>query len=566
MQSFKSLLMRKSRKKGSILVMVMIVSTVLWISIIYSMSAMTTARKLTLQNVEHERALMLAQSGLAQGLEWLNVQGTQPSSNTTLTTLNNPNSTNYDLDVKVFPDTIDANAVWTISSTATYKAGTASAERGFSRRVQATVYQMNFARYEQFTDQTDVWTSGYLHFFGFNAVYFGPFHVNSGMGLWPNLWFCEESTGSAPDGIFYYPNYNSYLSAVYNKNSSKTRINIMQYYNSTYKFEPKFYKGLQRINNIAIPQDLGVDQRASALRANAGLKLPDSLASYLDPVTNQPFYDATKGKKFVIVAEDPSNAQNDGRLKIRQYRGKLSNVPQYGPEVVKTISEINGALIVTGDIESLKGVIDGKLTIGAFKTSASSGDGNIKIDGSIEYESRKANADFKYSDAPELYTSDGADVNLAYVDTLKNQVYALNDILGIVAEKEVIVPRYDLNNAAVGTSMSNSMRMDCIVMATGSSTSSTTDGAFYPEDMLNRPTGLCHKLGGVIQNRGKSWALFSGGNFVAGLDGPSLWDFRAVLPGGAPPFFPTTGVYTYLKNSWRDTYVADATEDPVLPN
>ncbi len=570
MKALKSLMRGKSQRKGSILVMVLVVSTVLWLSIIYSMSAMTDSRTLSLQNIEHDRALMLAQSGLSQGIEWLNVQGTQPTTDTTLdpsTVISNPNSTNYDLDVKIFPAVVSSNAVWTISSTATYKPNTGTVAKAFSRRVQATVYQQNFARYEQFTDKTDVWTPGYLHFYGFNAVYFGPFHVNSGMGLWPNLWFVDESTGAAPDGIYYYANYNAYVNAVYNKVSSKTRINIMQYYNSTYQFAPKFYKGLQRINNISIPQDLSVDQRSSALRSNAGLNLPTDLATYLDPVTNAPFYDSTKGSKFVIVAEDPTGAQNDGVLKIRQYRGKISGVPQYGPEVTKSISSINGAMIVTGDIESLKGTLDGRLTIGAFKTSSTSGDGNIKIDGSLEYESRVAlGSNFKYSDAPELYTSDGANVNLSYVDTLKNQVYGLNDILGIVAEKEVIVPRYDLSGAPVGTSMTNSMHMDCIVMATGSSTSGTTDGAFYPEDMLNRPTGLCHKLGGVIQNVGKSWALFNSGNFVAGLDGPSLWDFRAVQPGGAPPFFPTTGVFTYYKNSWRDTYVASASEAPTLPN
>ncbi|MEO8377453.1 MAG: hypothetical protein ABI579_07255, partial [Candidatus Sumerlaeota bacterium] len=337
MKSFKSLLGKKSGKRGSILVMVLIVSTVLWLAIIYSMSSMTTARKLTMQNVEHERALMLAQSGLSQGLEWLNVQGTPPSADTTLASnkLNNPNGTNYDLDVKIFPATISSNAVWTVSSTATYKAND-SAQQPFSRRIQATVYQQNFARYEQFTDQADgpVWTPGYLYFYGFNQVYFGPFHVNSGVGLWPNLWFCDESTGSAPDGIFYYADYNTYLNAVYNQVSSRTRINIMKYYNSTYKFEPKFYKGLQRVSSISIPQDLSVDQRADQLRANAGLKLPDSLAGYVDAVSGLPFYNASKGRKFVILAEDPTSAQNDGRLKMKQYLGKnTSGVPQYGPEV-----------------------------------------------------------------------------------------------------------------------------------------------------------------------------------------------------------------------------------------
>jgi hypothetical protein len=557
----------RSRAKGSVLVAVIIVSSILWMAITYSIASMSATRRVVVQRVEHDRALMVAQAGLAQGIEWLSVQGTPPTTDTTMAAgnINNPEAANYDIDIKLFPQTGGAGLYWTVVSTATYK-GTRTADRGFSRRVQATVGQENFARFEQFTDYGDVWTSGYLHFTGFETVFFGPYHINSGVGLWPNLWFCESASSSATSGVRYFANYNAYVSGVYNKADAINYVNIMKYYNTTYKHEPKFYKGLSIRPKITLPGELGTDFRAKELRDKAGLTLPTSLASYIDPDTSLPFYDSSKGKKFVIEAKNPSNSNGDGILEIRQYRGKnAQNQPIYGPTVTKSISDINGAMIVYGDIESFKGVIDGRLTVGAFKTGTNSSDGNIKIDGDLEYESRKANTNFKYSDAPDLYTNNGADVNLSFVQGLKDQVYALDDICGIVAEKEVIIPRYDLGGTAVGNTTSDPLYLDCIVMATGSSTSSLTDGSFYPEDMLNRPTGKANRVGGLIQSRAKSWALFSGGTHTAGLDGPSIWDFRAIQPGGAPPFFPTTGSNEYLPNSWRDTFVASASTTPTLP-
>src|SRR5690606_11124236 len=127
------------------------------------------------------------------------------------------------------------------------------ANREFHRRVQATVEQENFAKFEYFVDYGPTWSPGYLHFYGFNKVYFGPMHSNSGVGLWPNLWFLEEFSSAVPGNppVREYANYSSYVSGVYNKSDANNYVNIMKYYDTTYKHEPKFYKGL-RIRDDAI--------------------------------------------------------------------------------------------------------------------------------------------------------------------------------------------------------------------------------------------------------------------------------------------------------------------------
>lgn len=554
------------RNKGSILVLVILVSGVLWFAITRTIASVGDAQRLTRQRVEHERSLMVAQAGLAQGLAWLEKQGTPPTAaSTTMAAniLNNPDAAHYDIDVKIFYEASGPRALWTVVSTASYT-GETGADVEFDRRVQATINQTNFARYEYFVNDNQVWSPGYLHFYGFNQVYFGPMHVNEGSGLWPNLWFVEQATSSAPNGIRYFNDYNTYLNNVYNIAASENWVNIMKYYNATYKWEPKFYKGLSLVPAIDLPA-VRSDARATQLRNNSGLNLPAAVEGLRDS-SNNLVYDSTKGSKWVVDLIDPSNTNGDGTVQIRQYRGlNTSNQVIYGPAVTYQIANINNAMVVYGDIMSLKGTVDGRLTIGAMRSTDTSTDGNIFITGSVEYQSRKAISNFKYSDEPDLYTSDGSNVNLGYIDTLKTQVNSLDDILGIVSEKEVIVKKVDLSGTPIPADANTTLYLDAIVMATGKATTVTSDGSYYPEDMLNRPARQVKKLGGTIQNKSLGWALFSGGTHTAGLKGPSLWDFRAIQTNGAPPFFPTTGQFEYLPNSWRDTYVDGPNATPVLP-
>jgi hypothetical protein len=225
---------------------------------------------------------------------------------------------------------------------------------------------------------------------------------------------------------------------------------------------------------------------------------------------------------------------------------------------------MNNSMIVYGDIVEMKGTVDGRLTVGAFKGTGGT-TGKITVVGSVQYQSRLDADQFVYSDDPDLFTNNGADVNIDFVENLRDQVYALDDILGIVSETDVIVAKKNLAGQDIAVGYSNPIYLDMIVMATGGGTTSTTDGSFYPEDMLNRPIGRAHRFGGVIQNRAGGWSLYSSGNHTAGLNGPSLWDFRATQPNGAPPYFPTTGIMDYTPNSWRESFIADADVTPWLP-
>jgi hypothetical protein len=118
----------------------------------------------------------------------------------------------------------------------------------------------------------------------------------------------------------------------------------------------------------------------------------------------------------------------------------------------------------------------------------------------------------------------------------------------------------------VAADAAHPLYIDAIVMATGSSTGNTKDGGFGVENMLTRPVGTAYFLGGSIQNYGYSWALYSGSICTNGLKCNRLWDERAYKPGGAPPFFPSTGSMQFLGQSWRSGYVSNASQMPWLPN
>lgn len=85
------------------------------------------------------------------------------------------------------------------------------------------------------------------------------------------------------------------------------------------------------------------------------------------------------------------------------------------------------------------------------------------------------------------------------------------------------------------------------------------------ENFLTRAKGAALTIGGQIQNHGYSWALYSGNTFVHGFLQTRLWDQRAYQPGGAPPFFPTTGNLQQVPQSWRSSYVQDSSQLPDYP-
>jgi len=128
----------------------------------------------------------------------------------------------------------------------------------------------------------------------------------------------------------------------------------------------------------------------------------------------------------------------------------------------------------------LSGTLNGRLTIGALDTASYPSGGNINITGDLLYQSRAQISNFQYATQSNIINSDGS-VNTANVTALQNQLNNVTDILGIVSEGDVVVKQYDLDGNPIGTSMSNPLYLDAVVMATGVSAGATAGGSFYPE-------------------------------------------------------------------------------------
>ncbi|MGI8891443.1 MAG: hypothetical protein ACR2G0_11755 [Chthoniobacterales bacterium] len=556
---------RNSGEEGSILIAVMIIMILLAAGLATHLSSLVNVERLQNQRVANDRAIMAAEAGLAQAIAQLQGMGSLPTANQTWT-MNVPAAQFAPFQavvVNVYPRPIGGHPTsWTLASTAT--SASDARTRPFSRRVQTTLFQENFAKYEYFVnDFGGVWTPGYFHFEGFGSVFLGPYHTNSGVGFWPNLWFVNDATTAAPKGVRYFSDYNTYQ-GIYGKSDASDYANIMQYYSSTFDNAPQFYHGLNVLSDpISMPADMTstAEPRTAELRDNAGLELPRDYKGY----------DATKGANFAIEMDAAGGKSNDGKVYVKQYLGlKSDGKPYYGPKRTYKVKDINSAMIVYGNIKSLQGTLDGKLTIGAFRKQPDAKDpdpsdpgGAVDITGSLNYASRPD--DLSYTDAPGLYTADGKGINQDYVATLLDQMDKVTDILGIVSEGDVMIKEKDLDGQLVAADVNNPIHLDAIVMATGSATSATTDGGYGVENFKTRAKGAALAIGGEIQNYGYSWALYSGNNMTNGLVKTRLWDQRAYKPGGAPPFFPTTGNLQPIPQSWRSNYVTNAAVIPWFP-
>jgi hypothetical protein len=287
---------------------------------------------------------------------------------------------------------------------------------------------------------------------------------------------------------------------------------------------------------------------------NAGLTLPDAYAGY----------NAAAGPNFAITLSNPTNIAGNGQITVQQYLGKVKGAPSYGPSLVTTVGAVNGAVVVKGNIVSLQGVLNGRLTIGALAAASDPSGGNVNITGNLQYNSVMNNPSFQFPNPANLVTASGA-VNTSYVNTLQSQLNNVTDILGIVAEGNVMIPQTDLNGNAIAATPSQPLYIDAVVMATGASTSTPGGGGFGVVNELTRPPGQAYFLGGMIQNEQLSWGLYNGSGITNGINETGMWDDRASQAGGAPPFFPTTGLYSVLPGSWNSCYVQNASTPVTYP-
>lgn len=552
-----------SRERGNSLVMVMVIVAVLSLGFGTYMQSLGGYRTIQMRSILHDQALMAAEAGIAEETGTLAQMPNPPTSDVTQTfTLPVAQFAPFEnVTVAVHVQTVNNMGYWTLTSTAT---ADPALIRGipFARRVQVTLTQENFARYELFVNNFGgVWGPGYVQFLGAGIVYMGPININSGVAFFPDLYCLSEVTTAAPGGENVYPDFDTFWSDVYGNSAANNCVNLLQYWSSTYPTAPQFYGGLTlEPNPVTLPSDISTDPRSAALVNNAGLTLPNNYVGY----------NSAAGPNFVINLSNPNNTNGNGQITVQQYLGTSNGVPQFGPSLVTTVGAVKGAVVVNGNIVSLSGTLSGRLTIGALAASSDPSGGNVNITGNLEYQSVANNPNFQYANPatlinPPTSASPNGSINQAQVQALQSQLQSSGDMLGIVSEGNVMIQQNDLYGNPIANNSSVPLYIDAVVMATGASTSTPGGGGFGVQNFTTRPPGQAYFLGGMIQNTYLNWSVFSGSGITSGINQTELWDKRASQPATAPPFFPTTSGYTFYSNSWNTSYVQDATTPATYP-
>ena len=547
----------RKRKEGGTLVLVIMIISVLALGLGTYMQSLSNYRQLCQKRLYDDQALMAAEAGFALESGTL-AQMASPLTSDTTVTFSLPTAQFapfQNVTVAVHVQTLNALAYWTITSTAMPDTSKMHGTP-FFRRVQATISQEDFAKFELFVNNFGgVWGSGYLAFLGCGTVYMGPMNFNSGIAFFPDFWALSQVTCAATGGVNMYSDYNSYSNAVYGNNAANNDVSILQYWSSTYATAPDFAGGLKTIPSpINLPTSISSDTRSSSLVANAGLTLPDAYVGY----------NAAAGPNFAVTLVN-NGILGNGQINIQQYLGTKNGVPLFGPTQITSVSAVHGAMVVKGNIVSLQGTLNGRLTIGALATSSDPSGGNVNITGNLQYQSRLNYSNFQYPDPNQLINANGQP-NTSYINSLQSQLNSITDILGIVSEGNVTIKQYDLNGNQIAANPNNPLYVDAVVMATGVSTSTPGGGGFAVENYTSRPVGQVNFLGGMIQNLYYNWAVANSNGLTSGVNQVEFWDKRAAQGGGAPPFFPTTGNYELLPNSWSTSYVASASAPASYPS
>jgi cytoskeletal protein CcmA (bactofilin family) len=184
-----------------------------------------------------------------------------------------------------------------------------------------------------------------------------------------------------------------------------------------------------------------------------------------------------------------SSADNDGYALVYSGTTLLDSI---------TLSNgtFNGVLGSTGRV-TVSGTLDGKLSI--FSTN------EIYIDNSIHYENRSPSS---------------------------------NDVLGLIAENNIIVAD-NSNNAA-------SVTIDGSIFS--------RSGSFTAEDYNSGPLrGYINLLGSIVQNKRGAVGTFSGTTIKTGYLKAYRYDNRLADPMFRPPFYPGFFVASYAVASWWES-------------
>ena len=195
-----------------------------------------------------------------------------------------------------------------------------------------------------------------------------------------------------------------------------------------------------------------------------------------------------------VTLSPGTSANGDGKIFI----GTSASDPT--PDTIALgLAGFNGALVATGTVHT-QGTIDGQLTIASLS--------NLYIDDDVLYERN-----------PTTTTSD--------------------DMLGLVAEDNIIVARNSANN-------SNCEIHACIF---------SRDESFKAEDYNTRPvSGELRILGSIVQDTRGAVGTFSGSTLQSGFSKRYRYDQRLSDPAMRPPFYPGFYVKTYAITNWWESF------------
>jgi len=204
------------------------------------------------------------------------------------------------------------------------------------------------------------------------------------------------------------------------------------------------------------------------------------------------------GKKYTtdiwVTLDAGTAADNDGKAYIQ-----TSATGAIVDSITLGDPSFNGVILGTGRV-NVKGTVDGQLSIGSLT--------DVYIQDDIRYAANP-------------------------------RVGASNDVLGLVANRDVVVAQNTANN-------SNCIIDACVFARTGS---------FRAENYDTRPvSGTLTLLGSIVQNIRGAVGTFSGSTLVSGFSKRYTYDDRLSSVTFRPPSYPGFYVKTYAITAWWESF------------
>ena len=300
-----------------------------------------------------------------------------------------------------------------------------------------------------------------------------------------NIWWTNNDTVWGP---FHTQDYlrASLHPSFYGKTSTKKGL---VYYTSKSKDAPNFYGGFDQGLDLPLPTNGLAPIKTDA--KSGGWDVPKSVTTAYDSVYvpakwgSPAHWNVTSSTKtdtaYITFVGDS--------VKIKLGYNKV--VSTY----LSQTKAPNGVIYVEGMDVRLQGTVKGQYTV--------AGEGDIYLDN-----------DIVYSQNPTTNPNS-------------------NDLLGIVAQNNVIITNNSGNNHDININAS----IYC------------ESGGFGAEDYSTRPiSGNINLLGGIIQNTRQAVGTFSGNNVSSGFNKRYNYDNRLMT--ASPPSFPGTGSYEIV--SWLE--------------